>query len=228
MQSRILSIRAAAVALGLAAAAALAASVPQRACAEEEKTVLVTLQTNLGDITLELDREHAPISVENFLRYVDEGYYEGTIFHRVIPGFMIQGGGYDENLRPAGKTHPPIKNEWRNGLKNTRGTIAMARTQVADSATSQFFINLVDNAFLDQPRDGAAYAVFGRVVQGMDVVDRIAQIPTRRVGPHANVPVQTVKIVKAFRVEKGRDEGDHDEDRKDSHGSEHRGEGHGG
>ncbi|RMD61687.1 MAG: peptidyl-prolyl cis-trans isomerase [Planctomycetota bacterium] len=227
MHSRFPSIPAAVAVLGLAAATALtnAAVHVARADGGEEKTVLVKLQTNVGDIVLELDREHAPISVENFLRYVDEGYYDGTIFHRVIPGFMIQGGGYDENLRPAGKTHPPIKNEWRNGLKNTRGTIAMARTRVADSATSQFFINLVDNAFLDQPRDGAAYAVFGKVVEGMDVVDKIAQIPTHRVGPHANVPVQTVKIVKAFRVEKGHDDdNDHDTDHTDSH----KGEGHGG
>ena len=152
----------------------------------------------MGTITLELDDDKAPESVGNFARYAAEGHYDGTIFHRVIGGFMIQGGGFtrDMNLK---STHEPIRNEAMNGLKNLRGTIAMARTMVVDSATSQFFINLVDNDFLDfrQPTpQGFGYAVFGRVTDGMDVVDAIAGVKTGNCGPHQNVPETPVVIRK--------------------------------
>jgi len=135
----------------------------------------------LGTITLELEREKAPQTVENFLRYVDEGFYQGTVFHRVIPGFMIQGGGFvSATEQKFTGLHPPIRNEARNGLKNLRGTIAMARTGEPHSATSQFFINVNDNVPLDYPsRDGWGYCVFGKVVSGMDVVDKIKDVPTR-------------------------------------------------
>ncbi len=142
-----------------------------------ENYAAVTFQTNRGEIVLLLDKQNAPISVENFLTYVKDGHYDGTVFHRVIPNFMIQGGGFDENYAQK-ETRDPIKNEWLNGLKNIRGSISMARTAVPDSATSQFFINVVDNAILDTARDGAAYAVFGTVVEGMDVVDAIRNTPT--------------------------------------------------
>jgi cyclophilin family peptidyl-prolyl cis-trans isomerase len=157
----------------------------------------------MGDITVELDAEKAPVTVTNFLTYVDEKFYDGTIFHRVIPRFMIQGGGFDANLRQK-KTHDPIKNEAGNGLKNVRGTIAMARTMVVDSATAQFFINTVDNAFLDHsdetPR-GFGYAVFGKVTDGMAVVDAISATKTGRVGPMSDVPTQPVVIVSVRRLD---------------------------
>ncbi|BBD77470.1 peptidyl-prolyl cis-trans isomerase [Hydrogenophilus thermoluteolus] len=163
----------------------------------------VALHTNLGTITVELDAERAPKTVANFLAYLVKGHYDGTVFHRVIPGFMIQGGGFDRELqlRP---TNTPIPNEADNGLKNVRGTIAMARTQDPHSARAQFFINLVDNPHLDH-RDpspqGWGYAVFGRVVAGMEVVDAIAKVPTTRVGPLRDVPVEPVVIERAERVE---------------------------
>ncbi len=142
---------------------------------------VVVMETNKGAITIELDAKNAPITVENFLKYVDSGHYNETIFHRVIPDFMIQGGGFtsDNKEKPTGRG---IKNEGGNGLKNTRGTLAMARTSAPDSATAQFFINLVDNGFLDRDRsqDGFGYAVFGHVIDGMDVVDVIAKVPTTR------------------------------------------------
>jgi len=158
----------------------------------------------MGDIVLELDSEKAPLSVKNFVEYVEAGHYEGTVFHRVIPGFMIQGGGFTSDLNQK-KTRAPIKNEWKNGLKNERGTIAMARTSVADSATSQFFINVKDNAMLDQPRDGAAYAVFGRVVKGMDVADKIVASPRgSKRGPMGmpmdDVPESPITIEKITRM----------------------------
>ncbi len=136
------------------------------------------LETTLGVIVLELDREKAPITVKNFLRYVEEGFYSGLIFHRVMPTFMIQGGGFDKNMNEKKEgLHPPIKLESKNGLKNVRGTIAMARTAVPDSAGSQFFLNVVDNPFLDYSKpDGNGYAVFGKVVEGMDVVDAIRKV----------------------------------------------------
>ncbi|MFB3431871.1 MAG: peptidylprolyl isomerase [Phycisphaerales bacterium] len=143
-----------------------------------ENYAAVTFQTNRGEIVLLLDKANAPISVENFLTYVKDGHYDGTVFHRVIPNFMIQGGGFDENYAQK-ETRDPIKNEWLNGLKNIRGSISMARLgNQPDSATSQFFINVVDNAVLDTARDGAAYAVFGTVVEGMDAVDAIRNTPT--------------------------------------------------
>ncbi len=141
-------------------------------------TTRVAMQTSQGKIVLELDGERAPKSVENFLRYVNEGFYDGTIFHRVIPGFMIQGGGFGPDYNKK-TTHEPIKNEANNGLRNDRGTIAMARTSNPHSATAQFFINHKDNGPLDYPsRDGWGYAVFGKVVEGMGVVDKIAAQPT--------------------------------------------------
>lgn len=166
----------------------------------EDKLVYVKMTTSKGDIVLELNETKAPISVANFLAYVDSGFYNGTIFHRVMPNFMIQGGGFTPDMEQK-KTNDPIKNEWQNGLKNQKGTIAMARTNVADSATSQFFINVKDNDFLDEPRDGAAYAVFGQVVDGMDVVTAIEHVPTGSKGMHKNVPQEPVLIVKVMRLD---------------------------
>ncbi|WP_119287579.1 peptidylprolyl isomerase [Azohydromonas sediminis] len=158
----------------------------------------VRLATTMGDIVVELDAAKAPKTVDNFVQYVKAGHYDGTVFHRVIPNFMIQGGGFTPDMTQKA-TRAPIPLESRNGLSNVRGTIAMARTAVPDSATAQFFINVVDNAFLDQPnaRDGAGYAVFGKVVAGMDVVDKIRAVPTGNRGPHRNVPLQPVVITKA-------------------------------
>ena len=158
----------------------------------------VTLNTNLGAIVLELDPVRAPLTVQNFLQYVRDGHYHGTVFHRVIPGFMIQGGGFTPDMQQK-PTRPPIALEDRSGLSNLRGTVAMARTQAPNSATAQFFINVVDNPMLDQPRspDGHGYAVFGRVVSGLDVVDRIRAVPTGRRGGHGNVPLQPVTILNA-------------------------------
>jgi cyclophilin family peptidyl-prolyl cis-trans isomerase len=166
------------------------------ASGEKGTNPVVLMQTNKGAIKIELDQEKAPISVRNFLDYVKAGHYDGTIFHRVIPGFMIQGGGFDAKMlqKPTGA---PIKNEATNGLKNLTGTIAMARTNVVDSATAQFFINVVDNAFLDhknQSPQGFGYAVFGKVVEGMDVVKTIEKVPTANRGGHQNVPVDAVVI----------------------------------
>ena len=161
---------------------------------------MVRFETSLGSFTLELDAAKAPISVENFLAYVDDGFFDGLIFHRVIPGFMIQGGGMTPDMAQK-KNKAPIRNEASNGLKNKRGTIAMARTNDPHSATSQFFINLVDNDFLDASPGNAGYAVFGRVVEGMDVVDRIKSVPTGNRGPYENVPQQAV-IIKTATLEK--------------------------
>jgi peptidyl-prolyl cis-trans isomerase A (cyclophilin A) len=161
---------------------------------------VVTLTTTLGVIEVELDTEKAPISAKNFLEYVDAGQYDGTIFHRVIPGFMIQGGGFTEQFVQK-PTRAPIKNEADNGLQNRRGTLAMARTNVVDSATAQFFINLKDNDFLNHSGPGAkfGYAVFGHVVSGMDVVDKIAGVATGSKGPHQDVPTTPVLIQSAKR-----------------------------
>jgi peptidyl-prolyl cis-trans isomerase A (cyclophilin A) len=158
----------------------------------------VRLATSAGDIVLQLDREKAPKTVDNFVAYVKSGHYAGTIFHRVIPNFMIQGGGMDKTLAEK-KSGTPIPLESRNGLSNVRGAVAMARTSDPNSATAQFFINVTDNVFLDQPnaRDGNGYAVFGKVVEGMEVVDKIREVPTTTKGPHANVPVEPVVIKKA-------------------------------
>ncbi|MEO0576770.1 MAG: peptidylprolyl isomerase [Pseudomonadota bacterium] len=160
--------------------------------------LMVIIETNHGDIHLDLNDEKAPISVENFFRYLDEGYFNDTIFHRVIPNFMIQGGGMDVDMNQK-PTHDPIKNEADNGLPNVRGSIAMARTNVVDSATSQFFINLSDNSFLDHGGRDFGYAVFGKVTQGMDIVDTIAAVKTGNHGGHGDVPVEPVKIISVRR-----------------------------
>ena len=156
------------------------------------------METSMGTISIELDEEKAPATVENFCRYASEGFYDGTIFHRVIDTFMIQGGGFTKEMNQK-DTYEPIRIESMNGLKNLRGTIAMARTMIPDSATSQFFINLVDNDFLDftaPTAQGYGYAVFGRVTDGMEVVDRIAKVRTGFSGPHQNVPEVPVVIKK--------------------------------
>ena len=171
---------------------------PPDAAAAPDNAVKATIQTSMGDIELELDAEKAPVFVKNFEDYAASGHYDGTIFHRVINGFMIQGGGFTPDMAQK-DTRPPIRNEAGNGLGNKRGTIAMARTMVVDSATSQFFINLTDNAFLDHRSNdpqGFGYAVFGHVTKGMDVVDRIARVKTGNNGFHQNVPVEAVKINK--------------------------------
>jgi len=156
-------------------------------------------RTALGTITIALNEEKAPISVKNFLSYVRAGHYDGTVFHRVMPNFMIQGGGYTPELEEK-PTQAAIRNEARNGLRNSRGTVAMARLNEPNSATSQFFINVRDNHMLDFGMAGAGYAVFGEVVSGMDVVERIASVPTTSRGPHQNVPQVAVVIKKAREV----------------------------
>lgn len=159
----------------------------------------VELKTNQGEIVVELFADKAPKSAENFVQYVKDGHYNGTIFHRVIDGFMVQGGGFDADMKQK-STRAPIENEAKNGLRNEPGTLAMARTADPHSASAQFFINLVPNTFLDYPsRDGWGYAVFGKVVKGMDVVDRIAKVPTANRGFHQNVPVEPV-IVESARL----------------------------
>lgn len=168
-----------------------------------EKKMKVRIETNRGVIVAELDREKAPVTVENFLSYVRDGHYDGTVFHRVIDGFMIQGGGFDDNMQMK-KTRPPIRNEAGNGLKNLKGTLAMARTSVVDSATSQFFINLVDNSFLDhknQTSAGFGYAVFGKVVEGMDVVEQIGKVTTGNFRGFQDVPAEHVVMEKVTVVE---------------------------
>jgi len=159
---------------------------------------VVTLSTSQGDIKVELDSEKAPITVKNFLGYVDDGFFEGTIFHRVIPGFMIQGGGFDREMEQK-ETRGPIKNEADNGLSNERGTLTMARTSDVNSATAQFFINLKDNDFLNHGSRDFGYAVFGKVVDGMAVVDKIAATPTTRRKGQGDVPVEPIVINSARR-----------------------------
>ena len=176
---------------------ATAGAKPQENTAPLKGIVKVTIETSKGSIELELDADKAPITVANFVNYAKKGFYEGTIFHRVIPGFMIQGGGFtaDMNQKP---TENPIQCESKNGLKNTKGAIAMARTSDPHSATAQFFINVKDNANLDYPSfDGWGYAVFGEVVEGMDVVDKIAAVQTGNKGQFQNVPLTPVLIQKA-------------------------------
>ncbi len=178
------------------------ATAPQAASPAAERTpVYVLMTTSEGEIVLELDAAKAPVSVENFLGYTESGFYDGTIFHRVMSTFMIQGGGYTPDLTKK-DTGPPIVNEFRNGLKNERGTIAMARLTDPNSATSQFFINVVDNAGLDQrASDGAAYAVFGKVVAGMDVVDAIKAVPTgTKLRRYENAPIEDVVIESVRRL----------------------------
>ena len=173
------------------------ASPPQTQPAEEFAYVLMT--TSMGDIVIELDRAKAPITVANFLSYTDKKFFDGTIFHRVIANFMIQGGGLTADMTKK-PTDPAIKNEWRNGLKNKRGSIAMARTRHPDSATAQFFINVKDNANLDGSGGGAGYAVFGRVVAGMDVVDKIRYVDTGVKKGRPDVPIETVLIEKVRQI----------------------------
>ncbi|MCG8414656.1 MAG: peptidylprolyl isomerase [Pseudomonadales bacterium] len=164
---------------------------------------IVVMETNKGTITIELWADKAPISVENFLRYTDNELYDGLIFHRVISGFMIQGGGFNENMVQL-STYDAIKNEAAADAPNNRGTIAMARTNVVDSATSQFFINLVNNDFLNHQNEtpsGFGYAVFGAVIDGMDVVDAIAMVPTGRSGPYGDVPIDPIVITSVRRAQ---------------------------
>jgi peptidyl-prolyl cis-trans isomerase A (cyclophilin A) len=175
--------------LGLAVCSAQAEEKP----ATKGDHPVVTVTTSLGSFELELDAKRAPVTVENFLQYVDAGFYDGTIFHRVIPGFMIQGGGFDGSMKQKA-TRAPIQNEAANGVKNQAGTIAMARTNDPNSATAQFFVNLVDNEFLNHGSRDFGYAVFGRVTSGMDVVQKIAAAPTGSRGGHQNVPLEAVTI----------------------------------
>lgn len=171
------------------------------AFAAANKNPVVTMETSIGNIKIELFEKEAPISVKNFSEYVKSGFYNGTIFHRVMPGFMAQGGGFnaDHKQRPTGD---PIRNEAANGLKNDRGTVAMARTSAPDSATSQFFINVVNNNMLNRPDpDGAGYAVFGKVVEGMYVVDKIVSVKTHNVNMMQDVPKTSI-IIKSVKVER--------------------------
>ena len=161
--------------------------------------VKIVMETSKGTIEIELDGEKAPISTKNFVNYVKKGHYDGTIFHRVIPGFMVQGGGFTTDMEQK-KTDAPITNEAKNGLKNLRGTLAMARTSDPNSATAQFFINVADNAFLDYPgQDGYGYAVFGKVTKGMEVADAIVSSPTKNVGPFRDVPAEPI-VIKSAKV----------------------------
>jgi cyclophilin family peptidyl-prolyl cis-trans isomerase len=186
--------------------AAVVAAVPfaaQAASCEDllkgKSPMKVKLTTSMGPITIELDKAKAPISTENFVKYVQSGHYDGTIFHRVIDGFMVQGGGFTKDMHQK-PTQAPIKNESNNGLKNENYTVAMARTSVRDSATAQFFINVKNNEFLnyrDESPQGWGYAVFGKVVEGQDTVDKIRKVPTGNAGGHQNVPTTPVVIEKA-------------------------------
>lgn len=161
---------------------------------------MVKLETSHGDITLEFFPDEAPITVANFLQYVDEGYFDGTVFHRVIPNFVIQGGGFTMDMEQK-ETREKIKNEADNGLNNERGTLSMARTSEVDSATAQFFVNLRDNTSLDHSEANFGYAVFAKVVDGMDIVDEIAKTETATVGGHQDVPTEPIVVNKATQVE---------------------------
>jgi peptidyl-prolyl cis-trans isomerase A (cyclophilin A)/peptidyl-prolyl cis-trans isomerase B (cyclophilin B) len=161
---------------------------------------MLEFNTSKGTFTVQLFDEQAPISVENFLKYADEGFFDGTVFHRVIAGFMVQGGGLTADMQDK-RGHSPIKNEAANGLQNKRGTLAMARTNDIDSATSQFFINLSDNDFLDHKPGNYGYAVFGRVESGMEVIDAIAAVQTGNHGMHQDVPVETITIESVKRIQ---------------------------
>jgi peptidyl-prolyl cis-trans isomerase A (cyclophilin A) len=162
---------------------------------------MIRFETNLGNFTVELFEKEAPVSAANFLKYVEDGFFDGTIFHRVIPGFMIQGGGFTEDMSQK-RTQAPIKNEADNGVKNKRGTLSMARTNDINSATSQFFVNLKDNDFLDHSKGNFGYAVFGRVTEGMDVIDKIAAVETGRRRGHEDVPLEAVVMTSARRTAK--------------------------
>ena len=164
---------------------------------EQVNPVSLVFETTLGNFEVELFEKEAPISAKNFQEYVDEGFFDGVLFHRVIPGFMIQGGGFEPGMKQK-KVKAPIKNEATNGLKNKRGTLSMARTNVVDSATAQFFVNLVDNEFLDHTGpSNYGYAVFGKVTSGMEVVDQIAKVATTNRAGHQNVPAADVVITRA-------------------------------
>jgi cyclophilin family peptidyl-prolyl cis-trans isomerase len=160
---------------------------------------MIRFETTLGNFTIELYEDKAPVSAENFLKYVDEGFFDGTVFHRIVPGFVIQGGGFTEDMSQK-KNHPPIKNEADNGVKNTRGTLSMARTNDINSATSQFFVNLKDNDFLDHTRGNFGYAVFGKVTEGMDVIDKIAAVKTGRRRGFEDVPLDPIIMTSVRRV----------------------------
>ena len=189
MQPRLLQWLTVFATLGTLADGAAVAATPQ-----------VEFNTSMGKFTVELYPEKAPITVENFLRYVDDGFYAGTIFHRVIANFMVQGGGMNADMSEKANKRPPITLEARNGLKNDTGWLAMARTNDPNSATSQFFINVVDNAGLNYPQpDGNGYAVFGKVVEGMDTVEKIRRVKTKNTFPHRDVPAETVVIESAKR-----------------------------
>jgi peptidyl-prolyl cis-trans isomerase A (cyclophilin A) len=160
---------------------------------------MIRFETTLGNFTIEFFEKEAPGTVVNFLKYIDDGFFDGTIFHRVVPGFVIQGGGFTEDMSQK-KTQPPIKNEADNGLKNGRGTLSMARTNDVNSATSQFFVNLTDNDFLDHQRGNFGYAVFAHVTEGMDVVDKIAAVETGRRSGFDKVPVEPVIMTSVRRI----------------------------
>jgi peptidyl-prolyl cis-trans isomerase A (cyclophilin A) len=160
---------------------------------------MIILSTSMGDLKIDLFEAEAPVTVANFIQYVDDGFFDGTIFHRVIPGFVLQGGGFTADMKEK-KTRPPIKNEAGNGLKNKRGALSMARTQEVNSATSQFFINIQDNTFLDHGTRDFGYAVFAKVTDGMEIVDRIAAVATGNAGMHQDVPIEPVIIISAKRV----------------------------
>jgi peptidyl-prolyl cis-trans isomerase B (cyclophilin B) len=182
-----------------ALAGLLAALLPTSATAANP---VVVMETSMGPIKIELFEDKAPITVKNFLSYVDDKFYDGTIFHRVIPTFMVQGGGFEPGMKQK-KTKDPIKNESKNGVANERGTLAMARTNDPDSATAQFFINTVDNKFLNRKDDdNPGYCVFGKVIEGMDIVDKIKGVKTGNRPPHQNVPVEDVTIKSVRRVDK--------------------------
>ncbi len=170
---------------------------------KEKENPIVEVKTDLGSFLIELFPDKAPITVENFLKYVEDGFYDGLIFHRIIPGFVVQGGGFDENLNYKIPKYPPIKNEAKNGLRNSYGTVSMARTMEIDSATSQFFINLAENYQLDyqgETPDTYGYAVFGKVIDGMKVVEWISRIPTTSKAGLNDVPIHPVKIHHIKRV----------------------------
>ena len=186
----------------LAGALGLALALLATANVSAQDNPVVVIETSMGDITVELDQGKAPKSVENFLAYVNDGFYDGTIFHRVISNFMVQGGGFTADMEKK-PTRDPIQNEADNGLKNRRGTLAMARTPEINSATAQFFINVKDNSFLDHKGTSAqdyGYAVFARVTEGMDVVDKIKDVKTGNVGPFQDVPTETV-LIKTIRLQ---------------------------
>lgn len=199
-----MKIKTLSVALSLTLSFVIGAVLFTPATQAAEKNPVVVIATSMGKIKVELDAQNAPISTKNFVEYVKAKHYDGTIFHRVIPAFMIQGGGMTKDLSPKPGAKDPIKNEAGNGLKNLEGTIAMARTNVVDSATDQFFINVKDNSFLDHRDDtdqGYGYAVFGKVLSGMDVVHKIEHVETSSQGGNENVPVKTVTI-KTIRLAK--------------------------